>query len=116
MSSQTTMPTIAQDVMAALAHDILLARAPRTANVVKCRLDWISWHEGKARIVVPSAEVRMRGANDPDLVIPLGESTSRLLRTYLDTIRPIALRAGDETNPYLFPSQAAMRSMSAGDR
>jgi len=107
-SADIVTSALAQDIMAALAHDILLARAPRTANVVNCRLDWIAWRDdGKARIVVPSAEVKMRGADDPDLVIPLLGSTSRLLRKYLDTIRPIALRAGDETNPYLFPSQAA---------
>ena len=93
-SADIITPALAQDVMAALAHDILLARAPRTANVVNCLLDWISWQEGKARIVVPSTEVKMRGADDPDLVIPLFESTSRLLRKYLDTIRPIILRAG----------------------
>lgn len=62
---------------------------------------------GKARIVIPSVDVKMRGANDPDLVIPLFESTSRLLRKYLDTIRPAILRPGDEDNPFLFPSQAA---------
>jgi len=107
-------PALAQDVMAALAHDILLARAPRTSNVVNCLLDWISWQEGKARIVVPSTEVKMRGADDPDLVIPLFESTSRLLRKYLDTIRPIIIRQGDEDNPYLFPSQAADHQFEPG--
>lgn len=106
-SSDIVTRDLAQDVMAALAHDILLARAPRTDNVVNCRLDWISWQDGKARIVIPSVDVKMRGANDPDLVIPLFESTSRLLRKYLDTIRPAILRPGDEDNPFLFPSQAA---------
>lgn len=113
-SSDIVTPALAQDVMAALAHDILLSRAPRTANVVNCLLDWISWQEKKARIIVPSAEVKMRGADDPDLVIPLPESTSRLLRKYLDTIRPITLRPGDEDNPFLFPSQAADHQFEPG--
>jgi len=113
-SADIITPALAQDVMAALAHDILLARAPRTDNVVNCLLDWISRQEDKARIVVPSAEVKMRGADDPDLVIPLFESTSRLLRKYLDTIRPIVLQPGDEDNPYLFPSQAADHQFEQG--
>lgn len=107
-------PALAQDVMAALAHDILIARAPRTENVVNCRLDWIAWQDGRARIVVPSVAVKMRGKNDPDLVIPLLDSTSRILRRYLDTIRPAVLRPEDAGNPYLFPGQAAEHQFEPG--
>ncbi|MGP6089209.1 tyrosine-type recombinase/integrase [Antarctobacter jejuensis] len=96
---------LGRDVMAALAHDILLARAPRSDNVVKARLDWVTWQDGRARIVVPAVQVKMRNAGDADLTIQLGQATSKLLRTYLETVRPRILTASQKENPYLFPSQ-----------
>ncbi len=98
---------LARDVMCVLASDILLARAPRKANLTWARLSWISWRGDLATITVPNVEVKMRTSDDPDLPIPLGENESRRLRLYLDKIRPKALRAGDERNPFLFPAQGS---------
>ena len=91
-------------VMRIVAHDILLARAPRTANVAEARLDWIRWRDGQACLVVPAAMVKGRGAAEADLVIPLGERQSELLQDYVAEIRVKALLPGDDANPYLFPS------------
>jgi integrase len=96
---------LARDVMCALASDILLARAPRKENLLGALLSWISWRDDLATIRVPNVEVKMRGEDDPDLVIPLGPNESRRLRQYLDKIRPKALMEGDEANPFLFPAQ-----------
>ncbi|WP_372921961.1 site-specific integrase [Roseovarius sp.] len=98
---------LARDVMCVLASDILLARAPRKANLTGARLSWISWRGDLATITVPNVEVKMRTSDDPDLPIPLGENESRRLRLYLDKIRPKALRAGDERNLFLFPAQGS---------
>lgn len=96
---------LARDFMCVLASDVLLARAPRKANVTRAKLSWISWRGDLATITVPNVELKMRTSDDPDLPIPLGEHESRRLRMYLDKIRPKALRAGDEFNPFLFPAQ-----------
>ncbi|WP_150120849.1 tyrosine-type recombinase/integrase, partial [Sulfitobacter sp. HI0040] len=98
-------PELGRDIMAALAHDILLARAPRSENVVKGRLDWVTWQDGRARIVVPAAQVKMRSAGDANLTIQLGKAASKLLKTYLETVRPAILAASQKENPYLFPAQ-----------
>lgn len=98
---------LARDVMCVLASDILLVRAPRKANVTWAMLSWISWRGDLATITVPNVEVKMRTSDDPDLPIPLGENESRRLRLYLDKIRPRALRAGDDLNPFLFPAQGS---------
>ena len=98
-------PELGREIMAVLAHDILLARAPRSDNVVKARLDWVTWQDGRARIVVPAAQVKMRSAGDADLTIQLGKATSKLLKTYLETVRPAILTASQKENPYLFPAQ-----------
>ncbi len=96
---------LARDVMCVLASDILLARAPRKENLLGARLSWISWLDDLATIRVPNVEVKMRGEDDPDLVIPLGPNESRRLRQYLDKVRPKALMEGDKANPFLFPAQ-----------
>lgn len=96
---------MARDFTCVLASDVLLARAPRKANVTRAKLSWISWRGDLATITVPNVELKMRTSDDPDLPIPLGEHESRRLRMYLDKIRPKALRAGDEFNPFLFPAQ-----------
>jgi transcriptional regulator with XRE-family HTH domain len=93
------------DVMAVLAHEILLSRAPRSSNVIEARLDWVVEHEGRMRLIIPAEQVKARSAGDANLVVPLSASTSKLLRQYLDHLRAKALNVGDETNPYLFPSQ-----------
>ena len=96
---------LVQNVMCVLAHDMMLARAPRKANCVNARLDWVRWYGSRATIVVPAKEVKMREHGDDDLPIPLGEESSGLLKTYLTHIRSRALHPGDETNPFLFPGQ-----------
>jgi integrase/lambda repressor-like predicted transcriptional regulator len=98
---------LVRDVMCVLASDILLARAPRKANLTNAKLSWISWRGDLATITVPNVEVKLRTIDDPDLPIPLGENESRRLRLYLDKIRPKALRPGDDLNPFLFPAQGS---------
>lgn len=98
---------LARDVMCVVASDILLARAPRKANVTRARLSWISWRGDRATITVPNVEVKMRTSDDPDLPIPLGENESRRLRMYLDKVRPKALRKDDKLNSFLFPAQGS---------
>lgn len=95
----------ARDIMCAIASDILLARAPRRANVTGIRLSWISWTGGTARIVVPNIQVKGRESDDPDLHIPLDEHASARLKLFVDKVRTKALREGDDENPYLFPAQ-----------
>lgn len=97
---------IARDVMAAIAHEILLRSAPRSNNLINSKLEWIAWIDGLAVMTIPAQEVKMRGADDDDLRIPLDERCSKLLRHYLDTVRAKALLKGDEKNPYLFPRQS----------
>ncbi len=96
---------LARDVMAALAHEIMLLRAPRSANFTNIHLEWIGWQGDKATITIPAVEVKMRSAKDTGLTIPLNETTSQLLRSYIDKIRPLALQENDKGNPYLFPCQ-----------
>lgn len=98
-------PEEARDVMCATASDILLARAPRRANITGIRLSWISWAGGTARIIVPNVQVKGRDSDDPDLHIPLDEHASARLKSFIEKVRPKALRAGDDENPFLFPSQ-----------
>lgn len=91
-------------VMQIIAHDLLLARAPRSSNVIYAKLEWIRWRGNCATLVIPAPKVKMRRNNDPDLVIPLSQEASETLRVYLDFIRTKALRPGDEGNSFLFPS------------
>jgi integrase len=98
-------PEAARDIMAALAHAILMEKAPRSANVTGARLEWVGFVNDNATITVPAAQVKMRDPREGPLVIPLSPHASALLRTYLDKVRPTCLASGDERNPYLFPSQ-----------
>lgn len=98
-------PEEARDIMCAIAGDILLARAPRRANITGIRMSWISYIGGMARIVVPNVQVKGRDCDDPDLHIPLDEHASARLKSFIEKVRPKALRAGDDENPFLFPSQ-----------
>jgi integrase/lambda repressor-like predicted transcriptional regulator len=100
---------LARRAMLVVAHDLMMARAPRAANLVGARLDWVRWQGDLATLVVPSVEVKGRCANDPDLAIPLGPGQSRFLRRYLEDLRPRALREGDGRNPYLLPSPGGPR-------
>ncbi|SIT17601.1 Phage integrase family protein [Roseivivax lentus] len=74
---------------------------------LQARLDWITWPDDRARIVVPASKVKMRQDGDADLTIVLALSTSRLLQTYLQTLRPALVKDRPGTNPYLFPGQGA---------
>ncbi|MFG6664318.1 tyrosine-type recombinase/integrase [Sulfitobacter sp. 916] len=96
---------LARDIAAVLAHDILLTRAPRSSNVIEARLDWIAFQDGKAVLSIPAPEVKGRKKGDPDYVVRLGERASRLMRNYIDKVRPLLLHSGDDENPYLFPGQ-----------
>jgi integrase len=96
---------MARDIAAALAHDIMLARAPRSANLLQARLDWIVFRDDWARIVVPAPAVKLRDKGDADYTIQLGTQSSQLLRMYLDTVRGKLLQDGDEANPHVFPTQ-----------
>lgn len=100
-------PEEARDIMCAIASDILLARAPRRANVTRIKLDWVSWAGATARIVIPNVEVKGRTTDDPDLPVPLDAHASARLKTFLEKVRPRVLQLGDEENPYLFPAQAS---------
>ena len=96
---------LARDIAAIIAHDILLTRAPRSANVIEARLDWIAFQDGRAALTVPAAQVKARRQGDPDYVVRLGERASRLLQLYIENIRPILLHPQDRSNEYLFPRQ-----------
>ncbi len=96
---------LARDIAAVLAHEILLTRAPRSSNVIEARLDWIAFQDGEAVLSIPAPKVKGRKAGDPDYVVRLGDRASRLMRTYIDKIRPILLHPDDKENPYLFPRQ-----------
>lgn len=98
-------PEEARDIMCTIASDILLARAPRRANITGIRMSWISWTGGTTRIVVPNVQVKGRDSDDPDLHIPLDEHASARLRSYIEKVRPKALRPGGDDNPFLFPAQ-----------
>jgi len=96
---------LGRNIMAAIAHEILLRNAPRSDNLINARLDWISWQDEGARITVPAMHVKMRGPDDDDLTLFLNGRQSKLLRSYLDSVRAKCLVSGDERNPFLFPGQ-----------
>ncbi|OOY24892.1 hypothetical protein BMI91_00100 [Thioclava sediminum] len=96
---------LARDIAAVLAHDILLTRAPRSANIIEARLEWIVFQDEKAVLSIPAPEVKGRKQGDPDYAVRLGAGASRLMRSYIEKIRPILLHPDDKENPYLFPRQ-----------
>lgn len=96
---------LARDVAAIVAHDILLTRAPRSANVIGAQLDWIAFRDLRAVLTIPATEVKGRANGDPDFVVRLGERASRLLRTYTEQVRPLLLHPADKENLFLFPRQ-----------
>jgi len=97
---------MARDIAAMVAHDILLRRAPRSANVIGIKLDWIAFQEGLARITIPGVDVKMGKRGDADYVVILGSQQSELMRQYVEKIRAKLLLKDDESNPYLFPQQS----------
>ena len=94
---------LAREIATALAHEIMMARAPRRANLIGIRLDWISLQDGRATIVIPASCVKGRDATASDLPIPLGAYASSLLRKYVEGVRAKLLAPGDKQNPFLFP-------------
>jgi hypothetical protein len=103
---------LGRDIMAAIAHEILLRNAPRSDNLIKARLDWISWQGDLARIIFPAVRVKMRGPDDDDLALFLNGQQSKLLKRYLDSVRVKCIVSGDERNPYLLAGQ--IRKEEAG--
>jgi integrase len=97
---------MARDIAAMVAHDILIRRAPRSANVIGIKLECIAFRDGLARITIPAVEVKMRGKGDPDYVVDLGLQQSKLMRQYIEKVRTKLLLNGDDANPYLFPQQS----------
>lgn len=96
---------MARDVMTAIAHEIMIKRAPRSDNVKTIRLDWVEWLDHRATIVIPAEAVKGRKKGGEDLRIPLSDWASRLLRSFIDRIRPTILAEDAKANPYLFPFQ-----------
>jgi hypothetical protein len=96
---------LGRDIMASIAHEILLRNAPRSDNLINARLEWVGWQGDRARITVPAVHVKLRGPDDDDLTLFLDGRQSKLLRSYIDTVRAKCLVSGDERNPYLFPGQ-----------
>ncbi|MEP0313985.1 site-specific integrase, partial [Hyphomonas sp.] len=96
---------LGRDIMTAIAHEILLRNAPRSDNLIHAKLSWVGWQGDLARITVPAVQVKMRGPDDEPLTLYLDGRQSKLLRSYLETVRAKCLISGDERNPYLFPGQ-----------
>ena len=93
-----------REVMIILAHHIMLARAPRRANLSGIKLDWLRWRDGLVTIEIPWHVVKKRKEVDGPLPIPLSADTSCLLKSYQEKLRPKILHPDDPENPYLFPS------------
>jgi integrase len=94
---------VTRKIMLASAHDIMLARAPRSANFKAIELDWLSHPDQETTISVPAVLVKKRNRNDPDLTILLSAEKSARLWTYIRQIRPHILLQGDHENQKLFP-------------
>ena len=103
-----------RDVITAIAHEIMIKRAPRSENVKRIRLDWIRWLDGVATIVIPAEAIKGRKKGGKDLLVPLSPWASSLVRSFIDRIRPTILAAEAKTNPYLFPFQGDVSSDAAG--
>jgi hypothetical protein len=95
----------------ALAHDIMLARAPRPGNLLAIDLDRHLRRraDGGVTIELPAHLVKTRVA----LSIPLGKRQSEFFDAYVEKVRPALLTAANSSNTHLFPArQAAHRSSS----
>jgi hypothetical protein len=87
----------------ALAHDIMLARAPRPGNLLAIDL---SAHvrrrpDGGITIELPKEIVKNKVA----LAIPLGERQSEFFDTYVEKVRPALLTEDSHDNTRLFPAR-----------
>ena len=87
----------------ALAHDIMLVRAPRPGNLLDIDL---AEHvrrraDGGVTIDLPAALVK----NRVDLTIPLGATQSEFYDAYVERVRPLLIDAGNAGNTRLFPAR-----------
>ena len=89
----------------ALAHEIMLARAPRPGNLLDIDL---AAHvrrraDGGVTIELPKHLVK----NRVDLAIPLSGRASAFFDTYVEKARPLLLTARNAANSRLFPARHA---------
>ncbi|UOA16972.1 site-specific integrase [Sulfitobacter dubius] len=96
--------SLIKQVMLALSARIMLARAPRRANLAGLRLEWIRWRDGLATLEIPPELVKSRREQDGPLLVPLDLKTSKLLDQYMKSLRSKLLHPNDAHNPFLFPS------------
>jgi integrase len=87
----------------ALAHDIMLARAPRPGNLLAIDLDQHLRRraDGGITIEIPKHLVKTR----VDLAIPLGQQQSAFLDAYVTHVRPRLMSDRNGANTRLFPSR-----------
>jgi hypothetical protein len=98
-------PDLAGLLEIALAHEIMLARAPRPGNLLDIDL---AEHvrrraDGGVTIELPRHLVK----NKVDLAIPLNGRVSAFFDTYLEKARPLLLTARNAANTRLFPARHA---------
>lgn len=89
----------------ALAHEIMLARAPRPGNLLDIDL---AEHvrrraDGGVTIELPRHLVK----NRLDIAIPLNGRVSELFDAYVERARPLLLTARNAANTQLFPARHA---------
>jgi integrase len=87
----------------ALAHDIMLARAPRPGNLLD--IDLVAHvrrrADGGVTIEIPKELVKTRVA----LAIPLGPRPSQYFDSYVEKVRPLLLTEKNRGNTRLFPAR-----------
>jgi integrase len=89
----------------ALAHDIMLARAPRPGNLLAIDLEQHLRRraDGGITIEIPKHLVKTR----ENLSIPLGLQQSQFLDAYVEHVRPRVMSDRNKVNTRLFPSRHA---------
>jgi integrase/lambda repressor-like predicted transcriptional regulator len=89
----------------ALAHDIMLARAPRPGNLLAIYLEQHLRRraDGGITIEIPKHLVKTR----VNLSIPLGLQQSHFLDAYVAHVRPMVMSDRNRANTRLFPSRHA---------
>lgn len=95
--------TIVRLLEVAIAHDIMLARAPRSGNLLAIDL---AAHvrnapDGGVVIELPPELVKNKTA----INIPLGEAESRFFNLYTDRVRPLLIGEANAGNTRLFPAR-----------
>ena len=106
-SDITAKPELDADLAAlleiAMAHDIMLARAPRPGNLLAIDL---TEHvrrraDGGITIEIPAHLVKTKVA----LAIPLGDPQSKFFDRFVETVRPALLTDESRGNTLLFPGR-----------